>query len=195
MATKTTNYGLTKPEGSDFYDIDVHNGNSDIIDAQLKKLYDAKTGHVGNKSNPHSVTKSQIGLGNVENKSSATIREEMTKANVTKALGYTPATQSDMTNAQNAITQLNSDLKGALVTQYAELNGTGNNYFYVDRKQGYRLSSAILHVYDTGYIRVEAISQEVNNENCYVLWTNNSYPQNKKIGCDLVWIKENFLWN
>ena len=52
--------------------------------------------------------------------------------------------------------------------------------FYVDRKQGYRLSSAILHVYDTGYIRVEAISQEVNNENCYVLWTNNSYPQNKK---------------
>lgn len=104
MATKTTNYGLTKPEGSDFYDIDVHNGNSDIIDAQLKKLYDAKTGHVGNKSNPHSVTKSQIGLGNVENKSSATIRGEMTKANVTKALGYTPATQSDMTNAQNAIT-------------------------------------------------------------------------------------------
>ena len=91
--------------------------------------------------------------------------------------------------------QLNSDLKNAFVTQYAELNGTGNNYFYVDRKQGYRLSSAILHVYDTGYIRVEAISQEVNNENCYVLWTNNSYPQNQKIGCDLVWIKENFLRN
>ena len=95
----------------------------------------------------------------------------------------------------SATAQLNSDLKNAFVTQYAELNGTGNNYFYVDRKQGYRLSSAILHVYDTGYIRVEAISQEVNNENCYVLWTNNSYPQNQKIGCDLVWIKENFLWN
>lgn len=134
MATKTTNYGLTKPEGSDFYDIGVQNDNMDIIDKQMKA------------------------------------------------------------NA-NGIKQLNSDLKNALVTQYAELNGTGNNYFYVDRKQGYRLSSAILHVYDTGYIRVEAISQEVNNENCYVLWTNNSYPQNKKIGCDLVWIKENFLWN
>lgn len=91
--------------------------------------------------------------------------------------------------------QLNSDLKNAFVTQYSELNGTGNNYFYVDRKQDYRLSSAILHVYDTGYIRVEAISQEVNNENCYVLWTNISYPKDKKIGCDLVWIKENFLWN
>ena len=134
MATKTTNYGLEKPDGTDFYDVDVQNSNMDIIDKQMKA------------------------------------------------------------NA-NAITQLNSDLKDALVTQYAELNGTGNNYFYVDRKQGYRLSSAILHVYDTGYIRVEAISHEVNNENCYVLWTNNSYPQNKKIGCDLVWIKENFLWN
>lgn len=134
MVTKTTNYGLTKPDGADFYDVDVQNDNMDIIDKQMKA------------------------------------------------------------NA-NDVAQLNSDLKDALVTQYAELNGTGNNYFYVDRKQGYRLSSAILHVYDTGYIRVEAISQEVNNENCYVLWTNNSYPQNKKIGCDLVWIKENFLWN
>ena len=38
------------------------------------------------------VTKSDIGLGNVENKSSATIRGELTKDNVTKALGYTPPT-------------------------------------------------------------------------------------------------------
>lgn len=38
------------------------------------------------------VTKSDIGLGNVENKSSATIRGELTKANVTTALGYTPPT-------------------------------------------------------------------------------------------------------
>ena len=91
--------------------------------------------------------------------------------------------------------QLNSDLKNSFVTHYAELTGTGNNYFYVDRREGYRLSSAILHVYDTGYMRVESISQEVNNENCYVIWTNISYPKDKKIGCDLVWIKENFLWN
>lgn len=37
-------------------------------------------------------TKADIGLGNVENKSSATIRGELTKANVTTALGYTPPT-------------------------------------------------------------------------------------------------------
>ena len=48
--------------------------------------------HTGNTNNPHNVTKSQIGLGNVENKSSATIRGELTKENVTTALGYTPPT-------------------------------------------------------------------------------------------------------
>lgn len=42
--------------------------------------------------NPHNVTKSDVGLGNVENKSSETIRGELTKANVTDALGYTPPT-------------------------------------------------------------------------------------------------------
>lgn len=51
------------------------------------------TSHTGNTSNPHSVTKAQVGLGNVENKSSATIRGELTKADVTTALGYTPPTQ------------------------------------------------------------------------------------------------------
>ena len=42
--------------------------------------------------NPHGVTKSDVGLGNVENKSSETIRSELTKSNVTTALGYTPPT-------------------------------------------------------------------------------------------------------
>lgn len=103
--------------------------------------------------------------------------------------------EQGIADAHTEITQLNSDTKNAFVTQYVELTGTGNNYFYLNRKQGYRLASAILHVYDSGYIRTEAISQEVNNENCYIVWTNISYPKDKMIGCDLVWIKENFLWN
>lgn len=36
MATNTENYGLTKPAQDDFYDINVHNGNMDKIDAALK---------------------------------------------------------------------------------------------------------------------------------------------------------------
>lgn len=33
---ETTNYGLQKPAGTDYYDIDVHNANMDAIDAQMK---------------------------------------------------------------------------------------------------------------------------------------------------------------
>lgn len=40
MATNTPNYGLTKPAQDDFYDVDVFNGNADIIDAEVKKTYD-----------------------------------------------------------------------------------------------------------------------------------------------------------
>lgn len=43
-------------------------------------------------NNKPSYTKSEVGLGNVENKSSATIRGELTKEDVTNALGYTPPT-------------------------------------------------------------------------------------------------------
>lgn len=181
MATKTTNYGLTKPEGSDFYDIDVHNGNSDIIDAQLKKLYDAKTGHVGNKSNPHSVTKSQIGLGNVENKSSATIREEMTKANVTKALGYTPATQSDMTNAQNAITQLNSER--AFLSKV--FSGTSNKMIYWQRCQSEIAKALGMQISD------------INNEKLHIAACNgdwNAY-QGLVTGAALQWDNTNLNIN
>ena len=36
MATTTTNYGLTKPEGSVLNDFGVQNDNMDIIDKQMK---------------------------------------------------------------------------------------------------------------------------------------------------------------
>lgn len=53
--------------------------------------------------NPHGVTKSDVGLGNVENKSSADIRNDITKANVTRALGYTPANQTDLNTLSSQI--------------------------------------------------------------------------------------------
>jgi hypothetical protein len=48
-------------------------------------------GHIIRVDNPHQVTKAQVGLGNVENKSSATIRSEITKQNIEAGLGYKPA--------------------------------------------------------------------------------------------------------
>lgn len=86
-----------------------------IAFAKIKLAITTLINHLANKSNPHGVTKSQVGLGNVENKSSATIRGELTKGNVTTALGFTPANQADMTNAQDAITQLNSDYDTIIV--------------------------------------------------------------------------------
>ena len=43
VATKTTNYGLEKPDGTDFYDVDVQNSNMGIIDKQMKANANAIT--------------------------------------------------------------------------------------------------------------------------------------------------------
>lgn len=103
-----------------------------IAFAKIKLAITTLINHLANKSNPHGVTKSQVGLGNVENKSSATIRGELTKGNVTTALGYTPANQTDMTNAKNAITQLNSDLNNRIEFTITSIDSkyafTGNSY-------------------------------------------------------------------
>ena len=56
------------------------------------------------------ITKANIGLGNVENKSSATIRGELTASNITMGLGYTPL-NSNLKGAANGLAELNSDGK------------------------------------------------------------------------------------
>lgn len=61
-----------------------------VIMGKISKAISDIILHIGNRNNPHNVTKTQIGLENVENKSSATIRGELTRENVTNALGYVP---------------------------------------------------------------------------------------------------------
>ena len=56
------------------------------------------------------VTKSDVGLGNVDNKSSATIRGEITKDNITKALGYTPVDTANKGSA-NGLAELDANGK------------------------------------------------------------------------------------
>ena len=127
-----------------------------IAFAKIKLAITTLINHLANKSNPHGVTKSQVGLGNVENKSSATIRGELTKGNVTTALGYTPANQTDMTNAQNAITQLNSDIRK---TEFA-LSNIDSKYKFVGNcyKQNKR-------VYINGYFH--CTSPNVGTTTCF----------------------------
>lgn len=56
------------------------------------------------------ITKANIGLNNVENKSSATIRGELTSSNVTTALGYTPLNNS-LKGANNGLAELDASGK------------------------------------------------------------------------------------
>ena len=66
----TTNYGLKKPELNDMYNVDDFNYNVDIIDTELKATStktDNALAHLSDTSNPHNVTKEQVGLGNVPN--------------------------------------------------------------------------------------------------------------------------------
>ena len=65
MSTTTTNLGLVKPEMTDAADITAMNGNWDKIDTNIQNSIT----HIASTNNPHGVTKSQVGLGNVNNTS------------------------------------------------------------------------------------------------------------------------------
>ena len=80
------------------------------VDSKVSGINKTISDHISNTSNPHGVTKSQVGLGNVENKSSATIRGEITKSNVTTALGYTPLDQS-LKGSAKGLAELDSNGK------------------------------------------------------------------------------------
>ena len=71
--------------------------------------------HKNDQNNPHNVTKSQLNLGNVEDKSSETIRGEITKENVTTALGYIPYTPNEVDNKFSTL-ETNIDWKEAVDT-------------------------------------------------------------------------------
>lgn len=67
MSIYTKNYKLKKPELSDTADITQYNDSWDKVDTELKNNANNLTNHTSNKSNPHGVTKEQVGLGNVNN--------------------------------------------------------------------------------------------------------------------------------
>jgi hypothetical protein len=77
---------------------------------------------VAGRTGAVTLTSSDVGLGNVENKSSATIRGEITSSNVTTALGFTPY------NATNP----NGYITSSALSSYLPLSGgtmTGNASF------------------------------------------------------------------
>ena len=80
---------------------------SPAVLAKTNAIEASVSDHIGNTANPHKVKKEQIGLANVENKSSTQIRSELTKENVTNALGYTPIDESRI-GAANGVASLDA---------------------------------------------------------------------------------------
>lgn len=81
--------------------------------------------------NPHHVTKADVGLSSVENKSSATIRSEITKANVTTALGYTPPTTNTNTHYTTRVVAgaASGTVNAATTNGNTHINVTDDNVF------------------------------------------------------------------
>ena len=140
-----------------------------LIDA-LQAVVDGKaessdlTSHTGNTSNPHNVTKAQVGLGNVENKSSEAIREEITKANVTTALGYTPYTPTEVNNLlgeKAAQTSLDSHTGNADIHVTSE-NKTQWNTAYNHSQEAHAPSNAQANVIES--IKVNGAAQTITDK-------------------------------
>jgi hypothetical protein len=138
-ATKFNNHTINAdvPSGAKFTDTTYSNATTSaaglMSSSDKSKLDGIASGAqvnavacVAGKTGAVSLAKGDVGLGNVENKSSATIRGELTKSNVTTALGYTPPTTN--TTYSNATTSaaglMSSDDKSKLngIASGAEVN-------------------------------------------------------------------------
>lgn len=91
IAAKTTTSGR-------YYAVEADKNGVLFVNVPWSDTNTHAVSSVAGKTGAVTLTKSDVGLGNVENKSSATIRGELTKANVTTALGYTPPTSDTNTH-------------------------------------------------------------------------------------------------
>jgi hypothetical protein len=138
------------------------------------------------------VTKTSIGLGNVENKSSATIRGELTSTNVTTALNFTPYNN---TNPSGFITSSSLPASQQLPRAWVSFNGfnntsninsiTNTNRFI---RSSYNVSSVLRNgqgdytinfspaLPDNNYIALFGESRQNGNNSChpYIVYVNGS---------------------
>lgn len=90
---------------------------------------------VAGKTGAVTLAKGDVGLGNVENKSSATIRGELTSSDITTALGYTPPTS----DTNNAVTQTATTTDANYEVLFS---GTADN---TTRTEGARKASGFIY--------------------------------------------------
>lgn len=125
----------------DFLDVVYYNGSSYVAKTKTKGnapesdnaywhiFAQATNGVTGIKGSAETtyrtgqvnIDKGNIGLGNVENKSSEIIRGELTESNITDALNYTPlATNGD--SKDNKVTFTSSDVADASATAWTSVS-------------------------------------------------------------------------
>lgn len=116
MSLYTKFLKLLKPDEAEKYNVNVFNGNADLIDSALSRLdqkdksqddllatKDSLNSHINNKNNPHEITKSKIGLSNVENTSDSekpvsTAQREAINDIYAQANSYTDAKIAELIN-------------------------------------------------------------------------------------------------
>ena len=114
----TENYNLGLPVVTEKYDVTIVNSNNTVIDTQLKANADNLSTHINDTSNPHSVTATQIGLGNVDNTSDASKPVSTLQAQAIAAAVKNEADrakEAEETNA-SAITTLQGQIPGIATT-------------------------------------------------------------------------------
>lgn len=77
-------------------------------------------------------TKSEVGLSNVDNKSSETIRSEITSSNITNALGFTPM-DSALKGTSNGVAELDNTGKVPSSQLPSYVDDVVEGYFYNDK--------------------------------------------------------------
>lgn len=113
----STNYSLLLPDEDDYYSVGDTNANTVIIDTQMKSnqtkvdtLATNYNSHAANKSNPHGVTKAQVGLGNVPNVDTNNQTPTYTVPNALSALSSGEVLSTAFGKLAKSVTELVSHL-------------------------------------------------------------------------------------
>lgn len=127
--------------------------------------------HIANKSNPHEVTKAQVGLGNVENKTPAEIRADLTSSEVTDALGYTPLDSAQKGSA-SGVAELDSSGKVPASQLPSFVDDVIEGYYY--NSKFYKESSHTTEITpETGKIYVDI----TDGKNVTYRWGGTAYAE------------------
>ena len=146
MPTNTSKFNLVKPLKSEKYNVDVFNGNADIIDSQIYSKTEVDTALNGKANSVHTHVKADINdfahthpISEVTNlqtslngkaNTTTTVNNKALSSNITinaSDVPNTPAGNISATNVQNAINELDTEKVDKLMATNLITNGDFSN--------------------------------------------------------------------